>query len=139
MFMNVDQQKAKQVYRTAPALFHCRTMIDGGYRLEIEWFDYGHPMGWAEPKHDVRLRLTLDGALLPIGAEHIVHGYRAAWLPKSMSIKRWNELLKHLPWGYSSSPVQPNTVWKDPVAKTLQFSQLNIDDFKSVISSTTLE
>lgn len=94
----INKTKADAVIQTAPTIATASTDLNG-HAVRIETFDYGLPMGWAAANQDVRVRVFLNGALLPSWYAlqgKILAKARPKWLPKGITIAAWNNTLYDL-------------------------------------------
>ena len=88
----VNLNKANQVINTAPTLQVVTYELDGHF-IRLETFDYGLPMGWSRAGQDVRARVFLDNIQLPNLSGLVWDRFRPNWLPKRITVKRWNDAL----------------------------------------------
>lgn len=94
----VDLNKATQVFNTAPTLQVLTYELDGHF-IRIETFDYGLNMGWVasgrvrQGHNDIRARAFLDNVRLPQFEATIRYRNRPNWLPKGITISKWNDAL----------------------------------------------
>ena len=90
----VDRDLAQETFANAPTLKRITfNMTD--VPIRIETFDYGTPMGWGDyGDGDIRRRVFVDGNLVPMFSEIIVKRKRPTWLPKKITIDKWNQTLE---------------------------------------------
>ena len=88
----VNENKANLVFHNAPTL-QVVTYQLAGRTIRLESFDYGLLMGWAKEGQDIRARVFIDDTPLPPFHGLVWDRYRPDWLPKSISVKQWNDTL----------------------------------------------
>ena len=104
MQLFVDQQLAKHTFTNAPTIKTIKFTV-ADVPVRIETFDYGTPMGWGNDTNvvrkggDLRHRVFVDGNLVPMFSERIVGRKRPAWLPKKITIYKWNQILELITGG----------------------------------------
>tara|TARA_E500000318_G_scaffold26762_1_gene26800 strand:+ start:391 stop:726 length:336 start_codon:yes stop_codon:yes gene_type:complete len=99
----IDIKSSKYVFDNAETIKTVQKSVNENI-VKVELFDYGVVMGWAKAGEDLRKRFYLNGNRVSLNEPYvyadldgtIYNNRRPSWLPASMKIECWNDLIKSI-------------------------------------------